>query len=110
MRHGKGAITVNGRDFVQYFTMGSARAMVKQALQTVEMSDKFDILILANGGGCIGQAGAVRLGISRALILLVPDDRPALKAAGFLRRDPRAKERKKYGLKKARKAPQYSKR
>ena len=110
LRHGKGAITVNGRDFDQYFTMGSARAMVKQALQTVEMPDKFDILILAHGGGCIGQAGAVRLGISRALCEFNSELRGKLKSAGFLTRDPRAHERKKYGQKGARKRFQFSKR
>jgi small subunit ribosomal protein S9 len=76
----------------------------------LEKDNQFDVLATLIGGGITGQAGALRLGISRALIALVPDDRPALKAAGFLTRDPRAKERKKYGLKKARKAPQYSKR
>jgi len=84
--------------------------LIREPFVTLEKDGQFDVLASLKGGGITGQAGALRLGISRALILLVPDDRPALKAAGFLRRDPRAKERKKYGLKKARKAPQYSKR
>jgi small subunit ribosomal protein S9 len=84
--------------------------LIREPFVTLEKADQYDIIGLLSGGGITGQAGALRLAIARALILLEPDDRPPLKKAGFLTRDPRVKERKKYGLKKARKAPQYSKR
>lgn len=110
LRSGKGAITVNGRPFDQYFVNESSKAMVKQALLATEMADKFDILILASGGGPTGQAGAARLGIARALIEFNSELRPKLKSLGLLTRDPRAHERKKYGQKGARKRFQFSKR
>jgi small subunit ribosomal protein S9 len=110
LRSGKGQITVNGREFEQYFVNDSSRAMVKQPLLATEMADKFDILILTQGGGPMGQAGACRLGISRALIEFNSELRPKLKELGFLTRDPRKRERKKYGQKGARKRFQFSKR
>jgi small subunit ribosomal protein S9 len=110
LRSGKGQITVNGRSFEQYFVNESARAMVRQPLLATEVADKFDILILASGGGTAGQAGAARLGIARALIGFNSELRPKLKALGLLTRDPRAHERKKYGQKGARKRFQFSKR
>ena len=110
LRSGKGQITVNGRAFEQYFVSESARFMARQPLVATEMADKFDILILTNGGGYLGQAGAVRLGISRALIEFDGELRPKLKQLGFLTRDPRQHERKKYGQKGARKRFQFSKR
>jgi small subunit ribosomal protein S9 len=110
LRSGKGLITVNGREFEHYFVNDSSRAMVKQPLLATEMADKFDILILTQGGGPMGQAGACRLGISRALIEFNSELRPKLKELGFLTRDPRKHERKKYGQKGARKRFQFSKR
>jgi small subunit ribosomal protein S9 len=110
LRSGKGAITVNGRPFDQYFVNESSKAMVRQALLATEMADKFDIIILASGGGQNGQAGAARLGIARALIEFNSELRPKLKSLGLLTRDPRAHERKKYGQKGARKRFQFSKR
>ena len=110
LRSGKGQITVNGRPFDQYFVGESARAVVRQPLLATEMADKFDIIVLANGGGLTGQAGAARLGIARALIEFNSELRPKLKQLGFLTRDPRAHERKKYGQKGARKRFQFSKR
>jgi len=110
LRSGKGQITVNGRPFEQYFVSESSRAMVRQALLATEMADKFDILILTDGGGPAGQAGAARLGIARALIEFNSELRPKLKQLGLLTRDPRAHERKKYGQKGARKRFQFSKR
>jgi small subunit ribosomal protein S9 len=110
LRPGKGEITVNHRSFENYFSTESARAMVKQPLAATETGDKFDILILANGGGWAGQAGAVRLGISRALVEFNAELRPRLKKLGYLTRDPRSHERKKYGQKGARKRFQFSKR
>ena len=110
LRSGKGQITVNGRPFEHYFVNDSARAMVRQPLLAAEMADKFDILILASGGGTAGQAGAARLGIARALIEFNSELRPKLKQLGLLTRDPRAHERKKYGQKGARKRFQFSKR
>jgi small subunit ribosomal protein S9 len=110
LRSGKGQITVNGRAFDHYFVNESARAMVRQPLLAAEMADKFDILILASGGGTAGQAGAARLGIARALIEFNSELRPKLKLLGLLTRDPRAHERKKYGQKGARKRFQFSKR
>ncbi len=110
LRSGKGQITVNGRSFENYFVNESSRAMVRQPLLATEMADKFDILILASGGGAHGQAGAARLGIARALIEFNSELRPKLKQLGLLTRDPRAHERKKYGQKGARKRFQFSKR
>ncbi|HYP07075.1 MAG TPA: 30S ribosomal protein S9 [Bryobacteraceae bacterium] len=110
LRSGKGTITINGRPLEHYFTTETSRAMVRQPLLTTETAEKFDVLILADGGGYIGQAGAARLGISRALVEFNAELRPRLKEAGFLTRDPRAHERKKYGQKGARKRFQFSKR
>ena len=110
LRSGKGQITVNGRAFEKYFVGESARAIIRQPLLATEVADKFDILILTNGGGLSGQAGAARLGIARALLEFNSELRPKLKQLGFLRRDPRAHERKKYGQKGARKRFQFSKR
>ena len=110
LRSGKGTITVNGRPLEQYFVSEAARAIVRQALLATEMADKFDIIILANGGGAAGQAGAARLGIARALLEFNSELRPKLKQLGLLTRDPRAHERKKYGQKGARKRFQFSKR
>ena len=110
LRSGKGTITVNGRAFDNYFVSEAARAIVRQPLLATEMADKFDILILADGGGPSGQAGAARLGIARALIEFNSELRPKLKSLGLLTRDPRAHERKKYGQKGARKRFQFSKR
>jgi small subunit ribosomal protein S9 len=110
LRPGSGKITVNGRAFENYFPTEAGRMPVRQPLQTVEMTDRFDILILANGGGVAGQAGAIKLGIARALIEFNAELRPSLKKAGFLTRDPREHERKKYGQKGARARFQFSKR
>ncbi|RMI31822.1 30S ribosomal protein S9 [Nocardia stercoris] len=107
---GSGNFTLNGRTLEDYFPNKVHQQLVKSPLVTVERVETFDIHARLVGGGPSGQAGALRLAIARALIEVTPDDRPALKRAGFLTRDPRATERKKYGLKKARKAPQYSKR
>ncbi|SPM32762.1 Ribosomal protein S9, partial [Mycobacterium rhizamassiliense] len=107
---GTGKFDLNGRSLEAYFPNKVHQQLIKAALVTVDRVENFDIFALLHGGGPSGQAGALRLGIARALIVAFPDDRPALKKAGFLTRDPRAVERKKYGLKKARKAPQYSKR
>ena len=109
-REGEGKITVNGRDVVEYFPSDTHRQILTEPLRLTENSDRFDIDVTMDGGGPSGQAGALRLGIARALIELDEELRPALKKAGFLSRDAREKESKKYGLKKARKAPQYSKR
>ena len=110
LRPGKGEIQVNGRTFEQYFPTESSRAMVRQPLAATETVDKFDLLILADGGGVAGQAGAARLGIARALVEFNAELRSRLKKLGFLTRDPRAHERKKYGQKGARKRFQFSKR
>ena len=107
---GTGQFTLNGRTIEDYFPNKVHQQLVKSPLVTVERTENFDVHARLHGGGPSGQAGALRLAIARALIEVTPDDRPALKRAGFLTRDPRATERKKYGLKKARKAPQYSKR
>jgi small subunit ribosomal protein S9 len=107
---GTGKFELNGRSLEDYFPNKVHQQLIKAPLVTVDRVETFDIFAHLNGGGPSGQAGALRLGIARALILASPEDRPALKKAGFLTRDPRAIERKKYGLKKARKAPQYSKR
>jgi small subunit ribosomal protein S9 len=110
LRPGKGEIRVNKRAFENYFPTESARAMVRQPLAAAEMVDKFDILILADGGGVAGQAGAARLGIARALVEFNAELRSRLKKLGLLTRDPRSHERKKYGQKGARKRFQFSKR
>jgi small subunit ribosomal protein S9 len=110
LRPGSGKITVNGRPFENYFPTEAGRVPVHQALRTVEMQDRFDVLVLANGGGVAGQAGAIRLGIARALVEFNAELRGALKKAGLLTRDPRQHERKKYGQKGARKRFQFSKR
>ena len=107
---GSGEFKLNGRSLEAYFPNKVHQQLIKEPFVTLERADQFDVIATLVGGGVSGQAGALRLGIARALIALEPDDRPALKKAGFLTRDPRVKERKKYGLKKARKAPQYSKR
>ncbi|RJO72147.1 30S ribosomal protein S9 [Nocardia panacis] len=107
---GTGNFVLNGRTIEDYFPNKVHQQLVKSPLVTVERVESYDVHARLVGGGPSGQAGALRLAIARALIEVTPDDRPALKRAGFLTRDPRATERKKYGLKKARKAPQYSKR
>jgi small subunit ribosomal protein S9 len=107
---GTGKITCNGRDLENYFPSKVNQQLIREPLTTTERGEQFDVIANLRGGGITGQAGALRLGIARALITSDPDDRPALKKAGFLTRDSRVKESKKYGLKKARKAPQYSKR
>ena len=110
LRPGSGKITVNGRAFENYFPTEATRFPAQQPLRLVEMQDKFDLLILASGGGVNGQSGAIRMGVSRALIEFNAELRPILKKAGFLTRDARQKERKKYGQKGARKRFQFSKR
>ena len=110
LRPGTGVITCNKRTFDDYFPSSVHRLLVTEPLRLVEQLEAYDIDATLDGGGPAGQAGALRLGIARALIELDPEQRPVLKAAGLLTRDARAKESKKYGLKKARKAPQYSKR
>ncbi len=109
-RAGEGKITVNGRTVEDYFPNDTHRMILTEPLRVAEAEDRYDIDATMDGGGPTGQAGAMRLGIARGLAELDPEDRAALKQAGFLTRDARAKESKKYGLKKARKAPQYSKR
>ena len=110
LRPGKGEIKVNNRPFENYFQTESSRAIVRQPLAATETMEKFDLLILADGGGVAGQAGAARLGISRALVEFNAELRSRLKKLGFLTRDPRKHERKKYGQKGARKRFQFSKR
>jgi len=110
LRPGKGQITINGRPMDHYFANETARALVRQALLATETADKFDVLILADGGGVLGQAGAARLGIARALCEFNSELRGKLKQLGYLTRDPREHERKKYGQKGARKRFQFSKR
>ena len=107
---GKGDITINKRSIDEYFGLETLKVIVRQPLVATDNADKFDILVNVYGGGYTGQAGAIRHGISRALLQADADYRPVLKKAGFLTRDPRMKERKKYGLKAARRAPQFSKR
>ena len=107
---GDGKITVNGKDYKTYFPLVYLQNQVEAPLKTVESSDKFDVVVNATGGGVKGQAEATKLGIARALIELSADYRPALKAAGLLKRDPRSVERKKPGRKKARRSFQFSKR
>ena len=108
--NGTGAITINGRDIDDYFGLETLKMVVRQPLNETNTLGKVDIIATVEGGGVSGQAGALRHGISRALLLVNPEFRPLLKKAGFLTRDPRMKERKKYGLKAARRAPQFSKR
>ena len=107
---GTGKITINGKDIDEYLGMETLKVIVKQPLTVTNTLEKFDVIASVNGGGFSGQAGAIRLGVARALNEANAEFRPALKSNGFLTRDSRAKERKKYGLKKARKAPQFSKR
>ena len=107
---GTGKFTLNGRSIEDYFPNKVHQQLIREPFVTLDKDNQYDVVATLSGGGITGQAGALRLGIARVLIALEPDDRPALKKAGFLTRDPRVKERKKYGLKKARKAPQYSKR
>ena len=108
--NGTGSVIINGRDINDYFGLDTLKLVVNQPLVAADLVGKVDLVVTVTGGGVSGQAGAIRHGISRALTLLNPEFRPALKAAGFLTRDPRMKERKKYGLKAARRAPQFSKR
>ena len=107
---GNGKITINKRDIEEYFVMDTLKMIVKAPLNLTDTAAKYDVFVNVYGGGLTGQAGAIRHGISRALLQADGELRPALKKAGFLTRDPRMKERKKYGLKKARRAPQFSKR
>lgn len=107
---GKGNITINKRGIDEYFGLETLKVIVRQPLVATETADKFDILVNVKGGGYTGQAGAIRHGIARALLTVDAEYRPTLKKAGYLTRDPRMKERKKYGLKAARRAPQFSKR
>ena len=108
--NGTGAITINGRDIDDYFGLDTLKMVVRQALAATDLVGKVDIICTVEGGGVSGQAGAIRHGVARALLSVNPEFRATLKAAGFLTRDPRMKERKKYGLKAARRAPQFSKR
>ena len=107
---GTGKITINKRDFVDYIPSPATRLDVLQPLNLTNTASSYDVLVNVDGGGISGQAGAIRHGITRALLQVNPDFRPVLKKAGLITRDPRAKERKKYGLKKARRSPQFSKR
>jgi small subunit ribosomal protein S9 len=107
---GEGRIVINKRDIDEYFGLETLKLIVKQPLQLTDTLGKYDVLVNTSGGGFSGQAGAIRHGIARALLKVDPEFRQPLKRAGFLTRDPRMKERKKYGLKAARRAPQYSKR
>ena len=107
---GKGTITINGKNIDEYLGTDTLKVIVKQPLTATNTVDKYDVICKVQGGGFTGQAGAIRLGIARALLEANSEYRPTLKSAGFLTRDSRMKERKKYGLKKARKAPQFSKR
>ena len=108
--NGTGAITINGRDIDEYFGLDTLKLIVRQPMELTETIGAFDIVCTVTGGGVTGQAGAIRHGLSRALLQYNEELRPVLKKAGLLTRDPRMKERKKYGLKKARRAPQFSKR
>ena len=107
---GTGKITVNGKDMDEFFGLETLKVIVKQPLSVTNTTSKYDVMVNVKGGGATGQAGAIRHGIARALNEANVEFRPILKSNGFLTRDPRMKERKKYGLKKARKAPQFSKR
>ena len=108
--NGTGSVLVNGRDIDDYFGLETLKLVVRQPLVTTDLLGKVDVVVTVAGGGVSGQAGAIRHGIARALLQVNPEFRATLKAAGFLTRDPRMKERKKYGLKAARRAPQFSKR
>ena len=108
--NGTGSVIVNGRDIDDYFGLETLKLVVRQPLVTTDLLGKVDIVVSVAGGGVSGQAGAIRHGVARALLSVNPEFRATLKAAGFLTRDPRMKERKKYGLKAARRAPQFSKR
>ena len=108
--NGTGKVTINGRDMNDYFGLETLKLLVNSPLVLTENEGKFDVVVNVVGGGCAGQAGAIRHGLSRALVQADAENRAALKAAGFLTRDSRMKERKKYGLKAARRAPQFSKR
>ena len=108
--NGTGSIIINGRDIEEYFGLETLKMVVRQPMVATETLGKFDVVCTVAGGGVTGQAGAIRHGIARALLGVNPEFRATLKAAGFLTRDPRMKERKKYGLKAARRAPQFSKR
>jgi small subunit ribosomal protein S9 len=110
IENGSGVITVNGKKLEEYFGLGTLQYIVKQPLTLLGIEDKVDVIVNVQGGGLTGQAGAIRHAISRGLVKVNEQYKAELKKAGFLTRDARAKERKKYGLKKARKAPQYSKR
>ena len=110
LRPGTGKVVINGRKIESYFTIATHRQSATEALRITQTADVYDVDASINGGGVSGQAGALRLGIARALVTLDEEMRPSLKKAGLLTRDAREKERRKYGLKKARKAPQYSKR
>jgi len=110
LSNGNGAFVINGRKFEEYIPSAAVRLDVMQPIVLTESENKFDVSVNVFGGGISGQAGAIRLGITRALLEINPDFRGILKPAGLITRDPRAKERKKYGLKKARRAPQFSKR
>jgi len=107
---GTGKIVINGKDIEEYFDLETLKIIVRQPLVLTETASKFDVFVNVYGGGYTGQAGAIRHGISRAMVMFDEKFKPEIKAAGYLTRDPRMKERKKYGLKKARKAPQFSKR
>ena len=107
---GPGAVTINGKSIDEYFGLETLKLIVNQPFGTTETTGKFDVVAIVNGGGLSGQAGAIRHGIARALVVADETNKPALKKAGLLTRDPRMKERKKYGLKAARRAPQFSKR
>lgn len=110
LKPGKGTITINKRDLDEYFGLETLKVVVRQPLTVTNTLDKYDVIVTVRGGGTTGQAGAIRHGIARALTHADEEFRPTLKKAGFLTRDPRMKERKKYGLKAARRAPQFSKR
>ena len=110
VKPGKGSITINKRDIEDYFGIETLKVVVRQPLNAIEALDKFDVIVTVKGGGTTGQAGAIRHGMARALCRADEEYRPVLKKAGYLTRDPRMKERKKYGLKAARRAPQFSKR
>ena len=107
---GTGKVTINKKDMDEYFGLETLKIIVRQPLEATNTADKYDVKVTVKGGGFTGQAGAIRHGIARALLNVDADYRPVLKKAGFLTRDPRMKERKKYGLKAARRAPQFSKR
>lgn len=109
-RPGTGVVTVNGRPFAEYFPTSAQQMVVSEPLRVAEREEAYDIDATIHGGGVSGQAGALRMAIARSLAEIDPEARPALKSAGLLTRDPRKKESKKYGLKKARKAPQFTKR